>query len=188
MTETEEQQVRELADDLANATQGAGEPRCIVAAFATMPENRVVLTMQNWIDLEAIRSPLLQLRLPEHLEELEMAANVFRMTVRNLSADNAIRVACVIRQAADEAFSLAMPMRPSSSHIDNGSDTSDGFGTWLPLFAFLVAECGLTPAAAGALPVSHAFALLAAHRRNQGWECAGASYAQRDFVSAEEAA
>jgi hypothetical protein len=186
MTETEEQQLRELGDDLAKANADTSEPRSIVRAFATSQKNHIALTMQNWIDLEAIRSPLLRLQLPEHLEELELAANVFRMSVRTLTVEAAISVARSIRRAVAEAFSLALPMRRANGAAGGSASGGDGFGAWLPLFAFLISECGLDPATAHALRVDQAFALLAACRRNQGWQCTGANYAERETLSTKE--
>ncbi|HSI10719.1 MAG TPA: hypothetical protein VK961_01685 [Chthoniobacter sp.] len=180
MTAAEEEQLSELSKDLAKASADPAEPRSIVRAFATPQEEHIALTMQNWIDLESIRSPLLHLRLPDDLEELERAANVFRMSVRALSSKAAVLVARGIRRAIAEAFSLALPMRRGGSTAVADSSVGDGFGAWLPLFAFLVAECGLDPHAARELRVDQAFALLAACRRNQGWEPRGVSYAQRD--------
>ena len=185
MTETEEQQLRELGNDLAKANADPSEPRSIVRAFATPPKNHIGLTMQNWIDLEAIRSPLLRLQLPEHLEELELAANVFRMSVRTLTVEAAVFVARALRRAVAEAFSLALPMRRGNGVASASVSGGDGFGAWLPLFAFLISECGLDPTAARALRVDQAFALLAACRRNQGWQCAGTNYAEREVLTAE---
>ena len=183
MTETEEQLLRELGNDLAIASADTPEPRSIVRAFTTPSKNHVALTMQNWIDLESIRSPLLRLALPEHLDELELAANVFRMSIRTLPVDAAILIANAMRRAVAEALSMALPMQRDG---DSGSTAEDGFGAWLPLLAFLVAECGIDLTAARDLRVDQAFALLAARRRNQGWRCAGATYGQRDAVATKE--
>lgn len=188
MTEAEEQQLRELGSDLAKASADPSEPRSIVRAFASPQKDHIALTMQNWIDLESIRSPLLRLRLPERLDELELTANVFRMSIRALSSEVAVLVARGIRRAVAEAFSLALPMRRGGSTAGVESTSEEGFGAWLPLFAFLVAECGLDPHAARELRVDQAFALLAACRRNQGWEPSGASYAQRDAIQNTEEA
>jgi hypothetical protein len=88
-----------------------------------------------------------------------------------------------LRAAVTEAFAMALPMRLPDSP-QGGVD--DGFGAWLPIFAALVTQCGLTPQAALALRVDRAFALLAAHRRNQGWEVAGTPYALREVAEEPE--
>jgi hypothetical protein len=133
--------------------------------------------MQGWIDLEAIRSPLLRLELPDPPEAIEAAARAFALTIDGLTPKEALLVAIAMRRATADAFAMALPMRRPGSTEDGGDD---GFGSWLPLFAFLISDCRLDPVAARALRVDQAFALLAACRRNQGWECADASYAQRD--------
>jgi len=179
MTEAEENDLRAMSDDLAKAAENLAEPRCVARAFATPAENQIVLTMQNWIDLEALRSPLLRLELPEPPDTLEAAARVFALTIHGLTPKEALLVAGAMRRATAGAFAMALPMRRPGV-AEGGGD--DGFGAWLPLFAFLISECGLDAASARALPVDQAFALLAACRRNQGWECADVSYARRDVV------
>lgn len=181
MTETEEQQLRELGEALAKASADPAEPRSVVRAFASRPPHYLALTMQNWIDLESIRSPLLRLQIPEDIDALERAANIFRLSVRTLTVEAAICVARAIRRAVAGAFSLALPMRRPGA-LAGSRSSRDGFGAWLPLLAFLIAECGLAPAQARELRVDQAFALLAACRRNQGWEPNGMSYAQRDAL------
>ena len=181
MTEAEEQQLRELGEALSGAEQSAGEPLCIARAFATARAGTIALTMQGWIDLEAMRSPLLRLETPGEAEDLESAARIFSLSLEGMSPERASHAWRAMRRAVTEAFALAMPMlRPGSAVLG----VRDGFGAWLPLLAFLVAECGIDPLAARNVRVGHAFALLAACRRNQGWECAGESYAQRDVLNA----
>jgi hypothetical protein len=186
MTEAEENDLRSLGEDLTGGAQNPAEPLCVARAFATSQPGSIALTMQGWIDLEAIRSPLLRLELPDPPDALEAAARAFALTIDGLTPKEALLVATAMRRAAAEAFAMALPMRLPGG-TESGGD--DGFGAWLPLFAFLISECGLDPASARALRVDQAFALLAACRRNQGWTCAGVSYAQRDVldVSASDA-
>lgn len=188
MTETEEQHLRALGDTLARASVETTEPRRIVHAFAARPKHRLALTMQNWIDLESIHSPLLRLQFPESLADLERAANIFCLSVHTLTMEATALVARALRRAVAEAFALALPMRRPGGPAGLGSSAADGFGSWLPLLAFLVVECGLDPASARELRVDQAFALLAACRRNQGWESSGLSYAQRDAIHEKEEA
>jgi hypothetical protein len=183
MTLEEENDLRALGDEMAGALQSPWEPWCVARAFATPAPGTIALTMQGWIDLEAIRSPLLRLELPDHPQELEAAAHTFKMSIAALSPTDAMALALIMRRAVAAAFALALPMHPPGS---SEGRARDGFGAWLPLFAFLVAECGLDLAGALAARVDHAFALLAACRRNQGWEGGGLSYAERDVNQSED--
>ena len=182
MTETEEKNLRSLAADLAGAEQSAWQPRCIARAFATPPEGAPVFTLQTWIDLDASSSPLLEGRLPETEEDLHTAIDAFRCGPIDLSAGEAVGLGLMMREAIDKAFSLSLPMTPPN---DNGGGTlslSAGFGDWLPIYALLVAQLGLSRADARATPVGEAFALLSAVTRNRGWTPAAATYAQRDVI------
>jgi hypothetical protein len=177
MTEAEEQQLRELGNDLASALQSPWEPRCVARAFATPRASTPVLTMQGWIDLDAMRSVLLVDEIPETLEEVETAAAVFALSVEGLTAADAVDVATAMRQGVRDAFAMALRMRPESGASDGARD---GLGTWLPIFSCLVTQCGVPPSEALALPVGQAYALIAGHRRNQGWIITGTPYALRD--------
>ena len=180
MTEVEEQQLRELGKELAGAEESLWEPLCVARAFATPRPGTIALTMQCWIDLEAMRSPLLRLETPAQAEDLECAARVFALSLDGMSPGEAAHVWRAMRRTVTEAFALAMPMQRAGG-ASRGE--RDGFGAWLPLLAFLIVECGVDPMSARKMRVDHAFALLAACRRNQGWECAAASYAQRDALN-----
>lgn len=182
MTEAEEQALHELGSEVAAALHSPWEPRCVARAFASGAP--LALTMQQWIDLDHARSPLLQDALPATAEELTVAAEIFALDVAEFSPQEAADVAELMLRAVRAAFALALPMRdPGAEKV---ATEDDGFGTWLPLWAALVTQCGLAPDAALALRVDRAYALLTAHRRNQGWEPAGEPYALRDLVKAEE--
>ena len=186
MTETEEQNLRSLAADLAGAEQSAWQPRCLARAFATPEEGRPVFTMQTWIDLDAASSPLLEGRLPETGEDLDAAVDAFRCGPADLSPDEAVGVGLMMREAIEEAFALSLPMIPPNDGDGGALSLSGGFGDWLPIYAALVAQLGLSRADARATPVGEAFALLAADKRNRGWMPAGATYAQRDVIRPQE--
>ncbi len=177
MTTEEEAQLRELGKDLAGALHSLWEPACLARAFATPGEGALVFTMQGWIDLDAARSPLLAGGLPETLEEIEAAVDAFRCGPVDLSPDEAEGLGRLMREEIEAAFALGLRMRAPGA--ETGAEAPDGFGTWLPLWACLVTQCGLAPDAALALRVGRAFALVAGMRRNQGWECAGTTYALR---------
>ena len=182
MTETEEQNLRSLAAELAAADSGAWQPRGIARAFALPPEGAPVFTMQTWIDLDASSSPLLEGRLPETEEELHAAVDAFRCGPVDLSAEEAVGLGLMLREAIQEAFAMSLPMNPPCDDGGGTMSLSGGFGDWLPIYAALVAQLGLSRAEARATPVGEAFALLAADKRNRGWMPAGATYAQRDVI------
>ncbi|MEI9895237.1 MAG: hypothetical protein WDN28_15435 [Chthoniobacter sp.] len=69
-----------------------------------------------------------------------------------------------MRDVIAQSFEMALPMRQPGAR---GEGAGDGFGAWLPLFTFLVKECGLSLAEARSLPVPQAYALLATARRNE---------------------
>lgn len=181
--------LRRLGEELAGALHSPWEPACIARAFSTPAEGELALTMQQWIDLDAIRSPLLQGDLPKTAAQLEAAAEIFGLALDDLDPDEAAAIGGAMLRACGTAFATALPMRqPDSQLSTNNSQLSDGFGTWLAMWAFLVSQCGLAPDAACALRVDRAYALMAATRRNQGWECAGTPYALRDAAEKEDTA
>jgi len=179
MTEDEEQNLRALGDDLAAVAQSPWEPRCIARTFSTPAPDDVVFTMQHWIELERLRSPLLLGKIPERIEDLEVAAAVFGHNAHLLSGTAAADLGEVLRAAIAAQFALALPMRPMEG---NAATEPDGFGAWLPLFTFLLKDCHLAPTTARALPVGQAFALFAAAHRDEGWRPAQHTYAQRDTL------
>lgn len=178
MNDTAINDLRALGEELAGALRSGWEPACLARAFATPAAGALALTMQQWIDLDALRSPLLQGDLPETAAQLAAAAEIFGLALDDLDPEEAAALGGAMLRACDAAFATALPMRPPQAEA--GSEMADGFGTWLPLWAFLVSQCGLAPDAASALRVDRAYALMAATRRNQGWECAGTPYALRD--------
>lgn len=178
--------LRRLGEELAGALQSPWEPACVARAFSTPAEGELALTLQQWIDLDAIRSPLLEGLLPETAEQLEAAAEIFALALDDLDPDEAAAIGGAMLRACGSAFATALPMRPPQAEA--GSEMADGFGTWLPMWAFLVSQCGLAPDAANGLRVDRAYALMAATRRNQGWHCAGTPYAMRDAAEKEDAA
>lgn len=181
MTATEEQDLRALSADLAAAENSPWQPRCLARAFATPGPGDVVFTMQTWIDLDAASSPLLTGGLPETEEELHAAVDAFACGPVDLSAEEAVGLTLMIREAIEEAFALSLPMTPPGDGGESLS-LSGGFGDWLPIYAALIAQLGLSRAEARLTPVGEAFALLSANKRNQGWSTAGATYAQRDVI------
>lgn len=188
MTAAEEADLQAMGRELSERVQSPWEPACLARAFRRERHEEMHLTMQGWIDLEDARSPLLQGALPEDAAQLDDAIRAFQFYSfrgEELSPDAAVEMAAQMRDAVRAAFSTAMPMRDPAATAETSPD--DGFGRWLPIFACLVVQCGLDENAALMMRVDRAFALVAAHRRNQGWEPAGTPYALRD-IEGEEAA
>lgn len=185
MDPNEQKELRELGEELAAQEDSPWQPPCIARAFAGANTRRekteerlcLVLTMQGWIDLDAIRSPFLLEQIPSTADEAIDAWTVLNPG-REVPAPEVL-VETILGSIRD-AFSTVMKMRQSGS-FGCSFDSSDslGFGSWLPLFACLVTQCGLSPAEALAMPVAQTFALIAAMRSNEGWMPQGESYAQR---------
>ena len=89
-----------------------------------------------------------------------------------------------------DAISTAFGMRVSlRAPWEAAPQAPGGFGSWLSILACLIAQIGMSRIDALACPVAQAFALIATHRFNQGWQVVGDTYAQRDAlveVSREE--
>jgi hypothetical protein len=182
VTSLEEAELRAMGQDLAAAAQSRWQPACIARAFATPDPDVPVLTMQGWIDLDAARSPLLDGEIPSTADELDAAFAAFGLKRSGLNPEEAAAVVDALMDAVDDAFALALPMSPAGAST-SGAAEDDGFGSWLPLFACLVTQCGLLPQFVLALRVDRAFALVAALRRNQGWQPTGTPYALRESAA-----
>ncbi len=193
MTTTEEEHLRELGADLARVAESPWQPACIAQAWRTprtiSAHDRTALlpafTMQTWIDLDAVRSPLLRGEGPELGAELDAALNTFGLDSSELlPADLAVLAVAMIRAVSD-AFSSALRMQPPVDPSADGlpPEAPDGFGDWLPLLAFLVTQCGLSVDDALDLRVDRALMLMAAVRRNQGWTATGTTYALRELAA-----
>jgi hypothetical protein len=186
MTPEEETELQAIGNEVTAALQSPWEPRCVATAFATHMGGDVSFTMQMWIDLELFRSPLLQGLLPESFDEAKANADAFGL--EPATAEDAVIVMHVLRDTIQRAFDMALPMEPPSADDATALDQSaDGFGQWLPLYAFLVGQAAMSPSEAKAMEVGEAYALMAAIRRNQGWHATGTAYALRGIEIAEDA-
>lgn len=167
--------------DLAGAVAGPWQPACIARAFATPLPCTRHLTMQQWIDLDALRSPFLRGEMPADVDAFLAAAEAMHLNVsEHTSPEDIADLHSVILRACAKAFATALPMRRPGA---TGSHDAAGFGDWLPLYACLVAEIGLDPDRALELRVDRALALIAGLRHNQGCEVAGTPYALRELPS-----
>ncbi len=171
-----------MGAELAGAEQSRWEPRCVCRAFGRAP-GRLVLTMQGWIDLHAVCSPLLEGQLPDgdDLEhQLSAAVDAFDLGPLEVTPEEAYELGMAMLNAVNAAFETQLKMRPPG---ESQAQAPGGFGNFLPILACLIAQLGMSRADALATPVAQAFALIAAHRRNQGWLVTDASYAQRDVIA-----
>ena len=170
MTSQDEQDLREMQAELVAAATSPWEPSCVAMAFRTA-DSPFVLTMQAWIDLEAAQSPFLLGKLPEAEEALahfELAFEVFghmESTPEACTPEELILIGRKMQRAISRGFSTRVKLAPPE-----GSK-----------LAGLKSQLGFSLAEALALRVDQAFALIAAHRINEGWQVAGETYAQREF-------
>jgi len=172
-----------LSTEVAAALHSPWEPRCVAQCFRTRGEGDLAFTMQTWIDLEAARSPLLAGELPREMDDLYPALDAFGLAIGGMEPGEVAALATAMLRAVQTAFAMSLAMRQPDA--EPGEETPDGFGAWLPLFACLVTQCGLSPAEAKQCDVGEAYALTAAHRRNQGWRAAGTEYALRDLAEGQ---
>jgi hypothetical protein len=176
----------ELSNASAEALQSPWEPLVVALAFSTPGRHERHLTMQQWIDLHAIRSPYLHGERPDE-RGFFAAAEILQLNVGSgTSAEDRAHLQNVILGACTRAFYTVQKMRAEKAQA--GSYEEDGFGTWLPLYACLVAELGLTPETALALRVDRAFALIAGLRHNQGQRAVGVPYGLRELTTESEGA
>ncbi len=197
MTE-DEQDLRAMQAELLAAEQSAWEPRCVARAFGSgkweAGSGKVfVFTMQVWIDLEAVESPFLLGRLPEAEVALEQFEEAFRAfghegtTPEACDGEELVLLGRKMLVVIGREFAMRVRLSPPEGYRNCGSRNADcGMGDWLPIVACLKTQLGFGLAEALALPVGQAFALIAAHRCNEGWGVAGETYVLRD-VPEEEA-
>lgn len=193
MNTTEEEHLRQFGADLIRAAESSWQPTCIAQAWrnpvTVSVHDRAALlpafTMQTWIDLDATHSSLLAGKEPNLGAELDASLDAFGVARSGLAAGDLAILAVAMVRAVQDAFASALHMQPPPDpNADrlHTEEASDGFGDWLPLLAFLVAQCGLSVDDALDLRVDRALMLMAAVRRNQGWLATGSPYAFRELT------
>ena len=187
-TEEEWRETRELSEEIVARENSPWQPQCIADAFAcdlNAPAPRFVLTLQRWINLERVRSPVLNGIYPPEIEDLEKALRAFDYAGESeLLIKEWVQLAGEMVEACKRGFSTMLGMKPKDSQATN---ERDGFGGWAPMFACLVTQAGLTPSTALCMPVEQANILIAAMRRNQGWVEVGEPYNLRGMLKSEDA-
>ena len=191
MTATDEQDLREMQAELVAATRSPWQPRCVARAFRTS-EAAFVFTVQAWIDLDSCASPFLLGQLPEAevaLAQFEVAFEAFGhqgTTPEACEPEELILLGQKMLLEIGRGFAMRLQLAPPEGcKLAGGSD--NGLGEWLPILACLKSQIGFSLAEALSLTVGQAFALIAAHRCNEGWGVAGETYAQRDVPEEEVA-
>lgn len=172
-----------FSEELAGQASSPWQPACVAQAWS-QAGRRVGFTMQAWIELERLRSPILLGELPDELTALEAAANVFGLSVDGMQPADAIALGQALISAVQLAWSMRLKMQPANpaAHADQG------FGDWLPLLACLVSQAGLSLHEARSMEVAQAFSFLAAMRHNESWNLVGGEpYNLRDINDREGA-
>jgi hypothetical protein len=181
----EREQLEALQAELLGVSASPWQPRTVARAFARTAPPLFRFTLQTWIDLDSLKSPLLQGAFPDDEDSLQAALAAFDHPVEDVTAmtpDEAANLAELMRDAVQRGFSAALRMRPAEG---GAAGTGDGFGAFAPVLACLIVQLGFSRADALRTPVEQAFVLIAAHRSNQGWRPAGTPYALRDLENGE---
>lgn len=173
--------------ELAKAAASRWEPLCVARQFARSEEPEFCFTMQGWVDLEAVRSPLLEGLLPqedvaEHLAAALAAFGLPRVAAGNMEPAAAVEMLQAMRDEIIAGFAMAVKMSPIPG-TPAPRKALHGMGQWLPVYACLVTQCRLSPDEALNLRVGRAFALISGMRINEGRDPEGASYAERDALA-----
>ena len=189
MTTQDEADLREMQGELAAAERSLWQPRAVARAFRSS-EEAFVFTMQAWIDLDAAQSPFLVGRLPEAEEALAQFAVAFAAfghvatTPEACEPEELVLLGNKMLLEIGRGFAMRLHLAPPEGcKLAGGSD--NGLGEWLPILACLKSQIGFSLAEALSLTVGQAFAIIAAHRCNEGWGIAGETYAQRDIPETE---
>ena len=181
--------LRELQAELVASERSLWEPRCVAQAFRRS-EDSFVFTMQAWIDLDAAASPFLLGQLPEAEDavvQFEVAFAAFghsETTPGACEPEGLVLLGRKMVAAIAQGFCMRARLAPPEG-CKLADVANNGLGDWLPIVVCLKSQLGLSLAEALALPVGQAFALIAAHRCNEGWSVAGETYAQRDIPEEE---
>ncbi len=180
--------LREMQSELLAVESSFWQPRCVSRTFWSC-EEPFVFTMQAWIDLDAIQSPFLLGELPPpeeaiwHFQEAFAAFGHWQTTPDACDPEELILLGRKMIAAISEGFSMRVKLSPPEGRQSAAGE--NGLGDWLPIMACLKSQLMFSLAEIEALPVGKAFALLAAHRCNEGWSVSSETYAMRDIPEEE---
>lgn len=147
--------------------------------------------MQVWMDLDAVQSPFLIGMLPPAETagvEFELAFRAFgyaETTPENCAPEELVVLGQLMIRVIQAGFAMRLKLNPPEGFRVQKSD-ENGMGDWLPVVACLKSQLHFGIAEIPLLGVGQAFALIAAHRVNEGWSVAGETYASRDVADEEE--
>jgi len=181
MSPEEEKGLRELQAELAGLDKSPWQPRVVSTAFTSRSGHAFTLTMQGWIDLDFVKSPLLNGGLPTSVAELEDALAAFKHSAcspAKLEPHEAAVLARRMRAAVDRAFATSLKMR--NPRVQSESMDNDGFGGWVLILAALISGLGMSRTDALECPVDQAFAILAGDKHNKGWIVSAENYRSRE--------
>lgn len=178
--------LREMQAELVATEESPWQPRCVGRAFCSdAVAGEFVFSMQVWIDLDAMQSPFLLGEIPEvevawvEFEKAFRAFGYFGTTPEACDPEGLVLIGRKMIGVIAEGFAMRVPL-----DVPEGSSAvkvaANGFGDWLPLLTCLKSQMGFGWAEALELPVGQVYALIAAHRCNEGWSVSGETYALRD--------
>lgn len=188
-----EAQIAELRAEnarLAAVCNTGWEPRVVTLAFARQHSSRIKFTLQTWIDLEAVESPLLRSEIPSDydtaVDVMADALQAFEQPPieRAMEPEELLRAMRAMVQLIENAWAMNVPMQEPTPQggAPSGPTRDPGTGRWLALYSCLVAQLGIAPDVALRMEVAKAYALVVGHRGNTGRVPTGISYAQMDAL------
>lgn len=196
MTPAEEQQLHALGNALADAEQSAWQPACVREALLACgltvgPWHVPDLTLRRWLQLEAVRSPLLggawskcaDLRLMEICRALRILLErevAIHELMASVAPEELGKFIDSLTELVSRAFATVLPMHPPGDSVTPPAHPP-GFGWVLALYCELRAR-GCSRDDALDTPVAEAFALQAMSRWQQGWQITNLGYAQREVL------
>jgi len=183
MTESDENDLREMQAELAGAESSLWEPRCVARAFRS-DDDPFVFTMQTWIDLDAVQSPFLIYRQPEAEEAIEKFRDAFAAfghrstTPEACEPEELLALGEKMIRKIREGFSMRVRLAPPDGQREVVG--GNGIGNWLAIMGCLKSQMGFSLAESLTLPVGQAYAFITAHRCNEGRTVTGETYELRD--------
>lgn len=183
MNDNDLRDLQEFQEELLEAERSPWQPGCVSEAFFS-EQSPFVLTMQVWTDLEKMKSPFLLAQLPDAENAIEKFEEAFRAfghwetKPENCDPEELILLGRMMIRSICNAFAMRLRLEPPEGC--KSVTGNNGLGNFLPLLACLTSQLGLSVSDALALPVARAYALVAAHRCNEGWSVSGETYANMD--------
>lgn len=186
----DEQDLRELQAEILAEETSPWEPPVVARAFVRASEAETfVFRMQTWIELSAVGSPFLLLRLPTaeeavigHFRAALAAFGHHDTRPEDCEPEELVALGNKIVRAIRAGFAMRLRLLPPE-----GKELAEdpGCGQWLSTMRFLKAQMGFALWEAQELPVAQAFALIVAQRTFEGWRVADQTYAMQEVPDDE---